>query len=131
MEENLKQLLLVDLCARLPYRIKIDREWIAPMSGSPEHSIMELDTFDVEVIKTSIELGEEGNYRDSKMQGLAICGDGKTHFVRGYMCKPYLRPMSSMTEEEYKEFCKISGLYKKEEGNYFSNHLLTSLKNFS
>ncbi len=30
--------------------------------------------------------------------------------------------MSSMTEEEYKEFCKISGLRKKEEGNYFSNH---------
>ena len=37
-------------------------------------------------------------------------------------CKPYLRPMSSMSEEEYKEFCKISGLRKDEYG-YFSNHL--------
>ena len=102
MTQEEKQLLFIDLCARLPYGVKIDREWIAPMSGSPEHSIMELDTFDIEVIKTSIELGEEGNYRDNKMQGLTLCDDGKNHFVRGYMCKPYLRPMSSMTEEEKK-----------------------------
>lgn len=104
MTQEEKQLLLKDICARLPYGVKIDREWIAPMSGSPEHSIMEFDTFDIDVIKTSIELGEEGDYRDGKMQGLTICDDGKNHFVRRYMCKPYLRPMSSMTEEEKKEY---------------------------
>lgn len=103
MTQEDKQLLLKDLCARLPYGVKVDREWIAPMSGSPEHSIMEFDTFDIEVIQTSIGLGEEGNYRDSKMQGLTTCDDGKNHFVRGYMCKPYLRPMSSMTEKELEE----------------------------
>jgi len=110
MTKEEKQLLLKDLCARLPYGVKIDREWIAPMSGSPEHSVMELDTFDIEVIKTSIELGEEGNYRDNKMQGLTICDDGKNHFVRGYMCKPYLRPMSSMTMDEIKY--KLSKFFK-------------------
>ena len=107
MTQKDKELLLKDLCARLPYGVKIDREWIASMSGSPEHSTMEFDTFDIEVIKTSIELGEEGDYRDGKMRGLTICDDGKNHFVRGYMCKPYLRPMSSMTEDERKEYNDI------------------------
>lgn len=110
MTQKEMQLLLIDLCARLPYGVKIDREWIAPMSGSPEHSIMEFDTFDIEVIKTSIELGEEGNYRDGKMQGLTICDDGKNHFVRGYMCKPYLRSMSSMTEAEREEWADLFNL---------------------
>jgi len=109
MTQEEKRLLFIDLCARLPYGVKIDREWIAPMSGSPEHSIMELDTFDIEVIKTSIELGEEGNYRDNKMQGLTLCDDGKNHFVRGYMCKPYLRTISSMTKEEKDELFQLMG----------------------
>lgn len=81
-----KQLLLRDLCARIPYgvRYKGDGGWgINPY----QHST-------------------------------TLC-----NILNAEEPLVYLRPMSSMTEGEYKEFCKISGLYKKEEGNYFSNHL--------
>lgn len=107
MTQEEKQLLLKDLSARLPYGVKIDREWIAPMTGSLEHYTMEFNTFDIEIIKTSIELGEEGNYRDGRMTGLTHCDDGKAHFVRGYMCKPYLRSMSTMTDDEEAELKRL------------------------
>jgi len=95
-----RKLLLVDLCARLPHRVKIDREWIAPMTGSPEHSIVEFDTFDIEVLT---------NYCDEEKGGLIMCEDGRSRWVRKYKCKPYLRPMSSMTEEEKEELLEIVG----------------------
>ena len=97
MTEQDKQLLLIDLCARLPYGVKIDREWIAPMSGSPEHGVDEFSTFDIEVLSSWI---------DDEKGGLAMCDDGRNHWVRKYKCKPYLRPMSSMTEEERQEYEK-------------------------
>ena len=65
MEENLKQLLLKDLCARLPYGVKVK-------------CASEILTFNINWLKVfQYHLGE---------------------------IKPYLRPMSSMTEEERREF---------------------------
>lgn len=96
MTQEEKQLLLIDICARLPY-------------GNTEIKVTE-PTNDI--------MGEV-------FVGRHICStvDIEDFILGKYIVRPYLRPMSSMTEGEYKEFCKISGLYKKEEGNYFSNHL--------
>lgn len=65
MEENLKQLLLKDLCARLPY-----------------HTIVKYRNADVDLTQyiRSVKLTE---------------------------CKPYLRPISSITEEEERELNRL------------------------
>ena len=70
MTQEEKQLLLIDLCARLPYGV-----------------MCKLSAKDVDVqITEKLELG------------------GLEHFISGTMnVKPYLRPMSSMTDEERKE----------------------------
>ena len=77
MEENLKQLLLKDLCARLPYGVICRYDTVVPLLG--------------EVLNNG-ELQE-------------IRNRGKYFIVNGATClyddiKPYLRPMSSMTKDE-------------------------------
>ena len=71
-----KDLLLKDLCARLPYGVKIELTWW----------IMGERT----CINTTIE--------PDVIEQLLNDEDGDTEI------KPYLRPMSSMTEEERNEF---------------------------
>ena len=80
MTEQEKQLLLSDLCARLPYGVKYCRdswnyEWDQEMS----------------VVEVLEDIDKEGyiNYH-------------KVYKVDDI--KPYLRPMSSITEEEIKEY---------------------------
>ena len=78
MTQENKNLLLKDLCARLPYGVTCQLS-----NNNADVSITE-----------KLELG------------------GLEHFISGTMdVKPYLRPMSSMTEEEGKEledlFCEI------------------------
>ena len=75
MEENSKQLLLKDLTARLPYGVKIELTWWVMGEG----------------IGINTTLGPEC------IEELLNDEDGNTEI------KPYLRPMSSMTEEEAKE----------------------------
>ena len=74
MTQEEKQLLLVDLCARLPYEPLI--------------------------------------YVDEKLPRLKIGASTRIWEYVGVSnpCKPYLRPMSSMTEEEFKELQEFSGL---------------------
>lgn len=67
MKEQDKQLLLKDLCARLPYGVII-------RNGYVEFKLHKIS--------------------DERINDLEKIED----------CKPYLRPMSSMTEEELKEF---------------------------
>lgn len=74
MEENLKQLLLKDLSARLPYNVVI--------------RCTDYDT-DYKCFLTTNILNE------------------LLHNIEYYDYKPYLRPMSSMTEEEKEEQSKI------------------------
>lgn len=72
MSQKEKQLLLVDLCARLPYGFTIHRY---------------SDNRDI-------------TFEPNKLDEFA-------HFLEyseGEEFKPYLRPMSSMTTEEYKEY---------------------------
>lgn len=80
MTQEEKQLLLKDLCARLPYGVKCRFETT-------------VDTY------RTIELSREGT------NGLLVDFDELYcyWFNEGFII-PYLRPMSSMTEEEKEEF---------------------------
>ena len=83
MTREEKQLLLKDLCARLPYGV------ICQLSNKDA---------DVSIIE-KLKLG------------------GLEHFIAGSMCvKPYIRPMSSMTEEEYEESCCVNEWTHLEDG---------------
>lgn len=85
MTQEDKELLLKDLCARLPYKVKI--------------SIPELFT-NKEQVETLNEIfkGKDGLYRVND-SGILI------EYV-----KPYLFPLSSMTEEEAKELSILYGI---------------------
>ena len=83
-----KDLILRDLCGRLSYGVKVYRKWIAPLSGSPEEGIFDFCIFDIEILLSPHNwVSTEKGIRE----------------VREYDIKPYLRPMSSMTEEERAE----------------------------
>ena len=75
MTQEDKQLLLADLCARLPYGVICQMEDELIISDSP--------FYDYTLSEKHIEL-----FRNHK----------------GFYIKPYLRPMSSMTEEEKIEY---------------------------
>ena len=85
MTQKQKELLLKDLCARLPYGVKIS----IPDLWSKKRDVEILD----EIFK-----GDDGLYRvNSKGQCIEYV-------------KPYLFPLSSMTEEQKVEFDKASEL---------------------
>lgn len=97
MKQEEKEL-LKDLCARLPYKVKGHRIWVAPLSGSPEECDTELDTFDIECLSSLFDCGE------------AICKiDEHVRVLKRYSFKPYLRSLSSMTEEEKAELFQLMG----------------------
>ena len=75
MTQKDKELLLKDLCARLPYGV------IIHVNGHDER-VDEINPF----------------------EGIITCGFQSFSIDE---CKPYLRPMSSMTEEEKKEYINI------------------------
>lgn len=82
MTQEEKQLLLTDLCSRLPYGVKVDhfgvlRELLGVIPPS-------------EIVMVGYDIND---YEDSVIEDI----------------KPYLRPMSSMTEEEKKEYHEIDG----------------------
>ena len=85
MTQEDKELLIRDLCARVPYSVKIHvaGDWFyderEPYDTTLDYNI--LNTFDRQ------------NYGD-----------------RSLIIKPYLRPMSSMTEEEFKELTTVTEL---------------------
>lgn len=79
MTQEEKQLLLVDLSARLPYGIMIT------MGGRPPMRL--------EYIHNDWDFGD----------AYCMCSEFQYEIEE---CKPYLRPISSMTEEEKKELIK-------------------------
>ncbi len=83
MEENLKQLLLKDLCARLPYGIICHTE-----KGDGHLCSINQTIFGTEY-GLNISPIKRDRFNDSETEEQAV--------------KPYLRPMSSMTEEENEE----------------------------
>jgi hypothetical protein len=76
MKQEDKDLLLRDLCARLPYGVKVQR-----------YSYED----DVETIETLREIDSDGCMSTLECETLK------------YIAKPYLFPLSSMTEEQFME----------------------------
>ncbi len=95
MTQEDRQLLLVDLSARFPYGV-----------------ILDVDTTDWKVPQGHMQVKIEGYGIIFKDMSLIVNG---SYYGDNY--KPYLRPMSSMTEEE-KELCGGSIIcYNEFEGN--------------
>ena len=85
MTREEKELLLKDLCERLPYGVKVK---------TPYNDAILRGIVDRKGVKTTID------YTD-------IVTDKQTYPIK--YIKPYFRPMSSMTEEEEKEIQEIIG----------------------
>ena len=81
MKQEERQLLLKDLSARLPHDVKIEITWWVMGEGTCMNTTLEPD---------HIEQLFNDEYGDTEI-------------------KPYLRPMSSMTDEENEEFKSIAG----------------------
>ena len=94
MTQEEKQLLLIDLCARLPYGVKIRIEYpfVEEKYWHPE-DLCGLDLRRQVIADTSIRIEE---------------------------FKPYLRPISSMTEDELNECVEQSGIRDVECPNWRS-----------
>ena len=82
MTQEDKELLLKDLSARLPYGVKIELTWWVMGEGTCINTTLEPD----------------------HIEQLLNDEDGDTEI------KPYLRPMSNMTEEEFTNLKEYSGL---------------------
>ena len=91
MANEEKQLLLQDLCARLPYGV------IVKVSKEDNGSVKSYNKpFDAEIYNLLL---LNGGYVER----------GIIYHYSQFSLKPYLRPMSSMTSKEESELCKILG----------------------
>ena len=97
MTQEEKQLLIRDLCARLPYGVKVTYN----ISGNHFGTISKICEY-------------KANYDIFKVE------DG--YNVGGYSIKPYLRPMSSMTDKEKDELYTAMDWYGEidEAGNVYT-----------
>ena len=85
MTQEDKELLLKDLCARLPYHPKCECDWKKTAPNGTVGYIDELSTFLIEQFEFADELDD----------------------IPIKSVKPYLRPISSMTEEEKEELNNV------------------------
>lgn len=81
MTQQDKDLLLRDLCARLPYHVKIDYKG-------------KLYTLRIYYLEDVLSIARGYDY-------------SRGYDMRNVVIKPYLRPMSSMTHSEYNEYLRI------------------------
>ena len=86
MKQEQKELLLKDLCARLPYGVKVDCKWKTPAPNGTYGMICTMDSFLLD----------------------QICNVEDTD-VPFDEFKPYLFPLSTMTEEQSKEYHELIG----------------------
>ena len=99
MEQKDKELLIKDVCARLPYGIKFK------LTNS---SVLSPKIFEIEQIDV--------------IKGI-VSTKGNFSFIKVEYIKPYLRPLSSMTEEETKEHDKIWYYGRRyEQTDWFNAH---------
>lgn len=93
MTQEEKKLLLVDLCGRLPYGVIVDYKENEFEISHWKITTIHPDTFDGWIgYDKRVGAGSESGSRPFKIGEV----------------KPYLRPMSSMTEEEYDELCELA-----------------------
>ncbi len=97
MTQEEKDLLLKDLCARLPYGVKVYNTSFKEPTIQTLYGKISDDEFLMEETYTGV--GVDGDDFGSF---------NKRHYT-GYVdsIKPYLRPMLSMTEEEDKEYAGV------------------------
>lgn len=88
MTQEEKQLLIKDLCARLPYSVKVNRSFVSAL-GYVVNEDIELDTSDIDALTTT---------------------DIRWSEYKQWIVKPYLRPMSSMTDEEREKWADLFNL---------------------
>ena len=91
-----KELLFKDLCGRLPYGVKVKY---------PGNETMEIRGIDSPSRTFSLVKWGEWNYTAVPICEAVWDGEGAQEF------KPYLRPMSSMTEEERAKKDELFGSY--------------------
>lgn len=100
LTQEQKQLLLKDLCGRLPYGVKCQIDY-----DNEEDTDLGIERYcDDRIVSVCIETEEIGLYEASE------------YFYPNEI-KPYLRPMSSMTEEERIEFERLSFVYDTSDGS--------------
>ena len=92
MTQQEKQLLLKDLCARLPYGVKV-------CISSESDGRLQINTVTLDIDFLHKYMLDGGYY-----------SHGLFYKTPGFQLLPYLRPMSSMTEEE-KEYIKNRWCY--------------------
>ena len=99
MTQKDKELLLKDLCARLPYGVKVHYH----LKRSGEDGVFSFDkkhkNIGVLYYENYSEDAKKNCNYDKEHFSIILCGS-----YYGDEIKPYLRPMSSMTEEEKKEY---------------------------
>ncbi len=88
IREN-KQLLLIDLCARLPYGVKV-------RISSEGNGHLHQNTTTLDIDNLHLYMLDGGYYIH-----------GNIYRIPCFQLLPYLRPMSSMTEEEKRAFDKF------------------------
>lgn len=91
------KLLVADLCARLPYKVKLQKV------GEPD-TAYELYSINTETLEIC--------FWKYNGKSLNIADSDKLYRFGTQRYKPYLRPMSSMTEEE--EFDYVANIKKEE-----------------
>ena len=102
MTQENKELLLKDLCARIPYMVKGDATGMiqyilnVPIDREPE-------------VLTNIDINTN-TYGVSRQRGIPLYNrKGEINF------RPYLFPMSSMTDEQWRELFATAGYEVREE----------------
>ena len=95
MTQEDKDLLLTDLCGRLPYGLKLQ-------NINDKDSIVQLRSINLDNYCYEIQ------FYTYQGKALTICNVSKLfRFGKILRYKPYLFPMSSMTEEQYKTYCEL------------------------
>jgi len=92
MTQEEKQLLLIELCARSPYGVTCQFTWTYCNETTDGEEVIEK---------------ENDNIRDIDIHTKEIRADYYDEWVDLENCKPYLRPLESMTEEEFQELHNI------------------------
>jgi hypothetical protein len=98
MKQEDKELLLKDLCARLQYGVKVYNTTFKEPTIQTLYGKISSDVFLMEETYTSFGVDEFGSFN-------------KRHYTRCVdFIKPFLRPMSSMTEEEAMEYANCGNI---------------------
>lgn len=97
MAKEDKELILKDLCARSFYGVKVTVPIMSFIEGQDPYT-EPIELVSVNAVDMTCTVGD----RYAQTSGIKM-------FNRGgeLVCKPYLRPMSSMTEEEKEEYIHI------------------------